>query len=111
MGALTRIREVWRRPGDGRTPVWISELGWATGGGPSYFLTSPAEQAARLTSSFRWVARNRSRFRVAKLIWFSWSDRPGRAGRGWEFYCGLFRIDGTPKPAWTAFRKFTRATR
>lgn len=110
-GELTRIRDVMRRHGDGRTPVWISELGWATGGGPSYFLTSPAEQAARLTSSFRWVARNRGRFRVAKLVWFSWSDRPGPAGRGWEFYCGLFRIDGSPKPSWAAFRKFTRATR
>jgi len=110
-GELTRIRNVMRSRGDGRTPIWISELGWATGGGSPYFSMSPAEQAQRLSSSFRWVARNRKRFGVSRLIWFSWSDRAGPAGRGWEFYCGLFRVNGEPKPAWAAFRKLTRATR
>jgi hypothetical protein len=110
-GELTRIRRVMRRRGDGRTPIWISELGWATGGGSPYFSTTPAGQAKRLTSAFRFVVRNRARFGVSRLIWFSWSDRPGPAGRGWEFYCGLFQVHGEAKPAWAAFRKFTRATR
>jgi hypothetical protein len=59
-GELSRIRQVMRRVGDGRTPVWISELGWATGGGSPYFSMSPADQASRLRSSFRFVVRNRS---------------------------------------------------
>jgi hypothetical protein len=48
---------------------------------------------------------------VSKLVWFSWRDRVGPSDRGWEFYCGLFRLNGEPKPAWAAFRRFTRATR
>ena len=110
-GELTRIRQVMRRRGDGRTPIWISELGWATGGENQYFSTTPAGQARRLTSAFRFVVRNRARFGVSRLIWFSWSDRVGPAGRGWEFYCGLFTTNGQPKPAWAAFRRFTLATR
>jgi hypothetical protein len=110
-GELTRIRAVMRSNGDARTPVWISELGWATGGGNPYFSTTPAGQAAKLKSAFRFVARNRARYRVSRLVWFSWRDRFGPASRGWEFYCGLFDASGNPKPAWTAFRKFTRATR
>ncbi len=110
-GELTRIRTVMRRNGDARTPVWISELGWGTGGGSEYFSTTPAGQAQRLRSAFRFVVRSRARYRVSKLVWFSWRDRPGPSSRGWEFYCGLFRLDGQPKPAWAEFRRFTRATR
>lgn len=109
-GELTRIRRVMRRRGDARTPVWISELGWATGGGSPYFSTTRAGQADRLRATFRFVTRNRARYRVGKLIWFSWRDRTGPSSRGWEFYCGLFGVDGRPKPAWSAFRRFTRAT-
>jgi hypothetical protein len=110
-GELTRIRRVMRSNGDRRTPIWISEIGWATGGGSPYFSMSPAGQAQLLTSAFRYVTRTRKRFGVSRLVWFSWSDRPGRAGRGWEYYCGLFRLNGEAKPSWAAFRKFTRATR
>ena len=46
-GELSRIRCVMRRRGDGRTPVWISELGWATGGDSDYFSTTPAEPGQR----------------------------------------------------------------
>ena len=110
-GELSRIRRVMRRRGDGRTPIWISELGWATGGGSEFFSTTPAGQAKRLGAAFRFVVRNRSRYGVSRLIWFSWRDRVGPTTRGWEFYCGLFRLNGQPKPAWATFRRFTRATR
>ena len=86
-----------RRRGDGRTPVWISELGWATGGGSPYFSTTPAGQAKRLGSAFRFVVRNRNRYRreQARLVQLA---RPrGPSSRGWEFYCGLFRLNGQPE--------------
>jgi hypothetical protein len=110
-GELSRVRRIMRRRGDGRTPVWITELGWGTGGGNQYFSITPAAQASRLRSTFRFVLRNRGRYRVTKLVWFSWRDRAGDSARGWEYYCGLFGVDGSPKPAWAAFRSFTRATR
>ncbi len=109
-GELSRIRSVMRSNGDGRTSVWISELGWATGGDNPYFTHTPAQQAALLKSTFRFVARNRKRYHVSRLVWFSWRDRTGTPPLGWEFYCGLFDTSNNPKPAWSAFRRFTRAT-
>ncbi len=100
-GELSRIRSVMRRNGDGRTSVWISELGWATGGGNPYFSHTPAQQAALLKSAFRFVARNRKRFHVSRLVWFSWRDRTRNDSQplGWEYYCGLFDTSSNPKPA------------
>ena len=67
-----------RRHGDGRTPVWISELGWATGGGNAYFSTTPAGQAARLTLGVPLRGPEPQRATgVSKLVWFSWRDRAG----------------------------------
>jgi len=109
-GELMRIRQVMNRAGDRRSAIWITELGWSTGGANEYFTKTPARQASLLRSSFRLVVKTRKRYRVSRLIWFSWRDRPPSADQGWEFYCGLFDITGQPKPAWTAFRRFTRAT-
>lgn len=110
-GELVRVRRAMRRNGDRRTGLWITEIGWGTGGGNQYFSIPADQQAARLTESFRFLAKNRKRFGVRRVVWFSWRDRPGRADRGWEYYCGLFTLDGQPKPAWASFRRFTRATR
>jgi hypothetical protein len=112
-GELSRIRAVMRNNGDSRTSVWISELGWATGGNNPYFSHTPAQQAALLTSTFRYVARHRKSFHVSRLVWFSWRDRTRADSQplGWEYFCGLFDASNNPKPAWPAFRRFTRATR
>jgi hypothetical protein len=110
-GELSRIRRVMRRNRDRRTPVWITEVGWATGGGNPYFSMTPAEQAERLRSAFRLVVRKRNRYDVRRLIWFSWRDRPAAGREGWAYHCGLFEANGTPKPSYSAFRRFTRATR
>ncbi len=49
-GRAARIRCVMRRNGDGRTPVWITELGWATGGGNEYFSTTPPARPGACSS-------------------------------------------------------------
>ena len=45
----------------------------------------------------------------ARVVQLAGPERP--RSRGWEFYCGLFDTSGNPKPSWSAFRRFTRATR
>jgi hypothetical protein len=110
-GELTRIRTVMRRNGDRRKPIWITELGWATGGGNQYFTMTPQAQAAHLGSAWRYVLRQRRRFGVSRLVWFSFRDRtaPGSEPLPWAFYCGLFYLDGRAKPAWATLRRIARA--
>jgi len=97
------------RRGDRRTPIWVTEVGWATGGLPSPFRTSEAGQAARLNRAFRALIAARGRLRLRRVIVFGLQDRPYRsdATRWWGPRVGLFGIAGHPKPAWRTFVGFT----
>jgi hypothetical protein len=106
--AVREARKIMSRFKDRRTPIWITELGWATGGNPPTPLTvSPQRQASYLRSAFGLMAANRGRFKIAGVIWYSWRDVPGPI---WFFHTGLFTSDFDPKPAWSAFTGLTGGT-
>ncbi len=107
--ALNRVRSYMDRRGDRRTPIWITELGWATSGLRSPFTTDRAGQAALITQTFRALLAARGRLRLQRLIYFSLQDRSyGDAERPtWGARTGLFDRAGAPKPAWRAFVSIT----
>ena len=109
LAKLNGVRAVMDRAGDRRTPIWITELGWATGGRPSPFRTTRAGQAARIDRSFRALIAARGRLRLQRLILFGLQDRTYREheSRWWGPRVGLFDITGRPKPAWQTFVGFT----
>jgi exo-beta-1,3-glucanase (GH17 family) len=103
---VRNVRTQMAQGGDRRKPIWITEVGWATGGATGTFLvTSRAGQAARLRATYRLLLRARRRYRIGMAVWFSWRDRaPGpREGNWWGINTGLFKRNGTPKPAWRAY--------
>lgn len=101
INAVRDTRRIMGRFKDRRAGLWITEVGWATGGNPPTALTvSPQRQAKYLRKTFRLMAANRRRFRIAGVVWFSWRDVPGPI---WFFHTGLFTQDFDPKPAWNAF--------
>lgn len=75
------------RPG---IPIWITEYGNETRPGEPKGVTE-AQQAAYLPQAVR-IARKDPR--VEMFIWFVFRDSPGST---WQ--SGLYRPDGTPKPA------------
>jgi polysaccharide biosynthesis protein PslG len=101
---VPKIREVMLSNGDDR-PIWLTESGWSTSTSrtsdpwsngvseatQALFLRQQAEQVTR----WPWVEVN---------VWFNLLDMGANRE---ELYtnCGLWRVDGTPKPAWTAFRE------
>jgi GH35 family endo-1,4-beta-xylanase len=106
--AVKEARKIMSRFKDRRTPIWITELGWATGGNPPTPLTvSPQRQASYLRKAFGIMAANRGRLRIAGVVWYSWRDVPGPI---WFFHTGLFTSDFDPKPAWAAFTGLTGGT-
>ena len=100
-------RTLMSRFGDAEKPIWITEIGWASGGDPSSITVGTARQAEYLTQTFQLAAANRTRLRIAGVIWYSLSDLPGST---WVSHSGLFTIDDSPKPSWDALVQLTGGT-
>jgi hypothetical protein len=106
--AVGETRELMAGFGDAEKPIWVTEIGWATDGFPSGLTTTPEGQAQYLSESFALLAESRERLGIAGVIWYSLTDVAG--GDLWLNHCGLFTIDGTPKPSWEAFVELTGGT-
>jgi hypothetical protein len=104
------VRDVMVRNGDGRKPIWISEMGWNSvpEGIPANFgRVTEAEQAKYTVEAFQrqqaewpWVGVN--------TVWFF--KRPGDSERGesW-YYFRMMEPDFSPLPVWTAVSEYAAA--
>jgi hypothetical protein len=110
LGVIKRTRAIMRRYRD-RASIWVTEIGWATGGrvsrGTRKFKTSRRGQARRLSRSYRLLLRGRRHYGIGMGVWFAWRDRSPDAGERnwWAINTGLFTGAGQPKPAWRAYAK------
>jgi hypothetical protein len=102
------MRKLMSNFGDGRTPIWVTEVGWASAGTPSQFTVSPTQQASYLSETFRELAKSRKRLRLAGAIWFSFRDG---LGAWWGDNTGLVTDSLSPKPSFYAFTSLTGAAK
>jgi hypothetical protein len=102
------MRKVMVARGDGEKSIWMTELGWSTATSPcergAWAGRKPAgvpeaDQAANLTEAYRCLAHYPY---VESGLWFNLHDTTGNIPE-LDHY-GLLRRDGTPKPAFGAFR-------
>ena len=67
---------VRRRTGDGRLPVWITELSFPAAKGkvdePRGLETTQAGQAKRLREAVLRLAAARKRLRIQRVFWYAW---------------------------------------
>lgn len=105
--ALKEARKIMRRFRDAGKPLWITEIGWATGGQKTPLTVTRRRQASYLRQSFKLLAANRGRLNIAGVVWYSFMDVPGNI---WVGHTGLFNLDGSPKPSWNAFVRLTGGT-
>jgi len=104
-------RAVMRNAGDTAKPLLLSEVGVASGGDqPSSFVLGPTGQASFLADAFSLLLKNRHRWHIAGVDWFTWQDADSL-----DPYCsfcqgaGLFDVEGRPKPSWTAYKRAVAA--
>ena len=95
-------RDAMRKNGDSRSPIWVTEVGWATGGPQYRFVTDEPGQAARLRDLYMALG-TRADLGVRGIIWHFWRDGVPPPDI-WATYTGLLRHDGTPKPSYFAYR-------
>jgi Beta-galactosidase len=94
------VRELRRAGDDAR--VFVTELGWASGG-PAGFAMVVGEQgqAALVRRTLPLLWRLRDRLRLDGLVYYDGRDAPAGGGTRdqWGLHTGLLRADGSPKPA------------
>ena len=100
LGYIRAMRRTMVHFKDRRKPVWVTEIGWATGGLRTPLTVGSQRQAAYVRRTFGLLARNRKRLKIAGVIWYSWRDLPGGI---WFNHTGLFSEGSKAKPAWKAF--------
>lgn len=93
---------------DPDTPIWITEIGWGSGGevdrGNHPLVTSEGRQASLLTRSFEGLTAAAEQLRLGAILWYSFRDlRPFDSPGTWDSHAGLFSQSGRKKPAWDAF--------
>jgi hypothetical protein len=90
-----------------RTPLWVTEFGWASGGPASRFTTDEQGQAERVREGVRLLTSRREGLNLAGIVYYDWRDRPPSADQS-EFFglhTGLLRLDGSAKPALAALSR------
>ena len=101
-------RDEIRRAGDSKTALWITEIGWASGGQPNPLNRGRKGQAQRLTEAYRFFLSKRRAWNIPGVTWYSWRDGNHPGACEWCPFSGLFPEGSlTPKPALRAFTKFT----
>ena len=103
---LHRVRRNMNRHRDKRARLWITEIGWGTGGPPHRYNVGMAGQASRIGSSFRLLAKLRRKLRLRGVVYYSWRDHqpyPPNYNDMWGLHTGLLDVTGHPKPAYSAF--------
>lgn len=93
--------------------IWVTEIGWASGGPASPFTVGERRQARLIRRMLERLGRARARLGIRGVVYFNWRDSRPFAGGG-EFFglhTGLLRLNGTAKPALSAYARGARSLR
>jgi Glycosyl hydrolase catalytic core len=108
-------RKKLKKAGDGKVPIFITELGWGSAGTKGFeLIKSRAGQKKLLRKSFNLLLDRRGKWKIRRLMWFAWRD-PGTASDSagavcsWCASAGLLEQDEDPKPSFDQYRRFTGA--
>ena len=109
---LGKARAIMRYFRD-RSKIWITELGWGTGGPRYRFRVSRARQATLLGQAMRKLESNRFKLGLSGFIHYMWQDAPpyGETPDFWGLHTGLHDKQGREKPSYRVFRRLGQRLR
>lgn len=104
--AVAEARRLMARNGD-RRPIWVTEIGWASGGPPSSFTVGARGQARRVSAAITGLAGQARRLGLRGFVYATWRDGTVYEGGSdfWGLHTGLMPVRGAPKPAYYAFER------
>ena len=88
------------------SPIWATELGWASGGAPSPFTVDESRQAEHIWDVLHLLTSRRLDLGLRGVVVYTWHDLTQGTGGAeqWPQHAGLLRLDDSRKPAYAAFR-------
>jgi hypothetical protein len=96
------VRRIMSQAGDGAKPLFVTELGVSSAGGSAFDLGLQG-QAEFLRGGLDRLAKERTRWHIGGVFWFTWDDSSGESpGCPFCANAGLFGLHGEPKPAMSA---------
>jgi hypothetical protein len=109
---LKGIRAEIRRHRD-NARIWITEIGWATGGPDKKYTPGPAGQARRIHQTFSLAKKQRRSLGIRGLVYYMWQDALPYAGFKdfWGLHTGLLDLEGREKPGMKPFKHYARKLR
>ena len=102
LNSVLEARKIMSRFKDKRKPIWLTEVGWATGGQKTPLTVSRKKQAKYLSQLYKLMRQNRGRHKIGGVLWYSVRDLPGSI---WFNNTGLFTTGGSAKPGWAAYAR------
>lgn len=102
---IANLRRIMRVHNDAATPLYVTELGWGSNSFESRWERGLYGQARELDRAFSMLARQRRRWRIGGVWWFSWADATGACQ-----FCdsaGLLTGAREAKPSWYRFNAWT----
>lgn len=109
--AVRGARAVATSNGDGAVRIWITEVGWASGGPGSSFTVSPERQGQLVAGLLRRAAAEARQLKLRGVVYYSWRDVPPYPGGKdfWGLHTGMVNRDNSVKPALAAFATAAKA--
>ena len=110
MAQMDAARKVVDNAGDRNAGMWVTEIGWASGGPADEPYNKGAKGQAKMLKSVLGKMKHRAgRYRLHGILWYSWRDKAGGDQIcAWCGNAGLRELDGSAKPAWKAFSKLAK---
>lgn len=110
IASLEQTREALDAARDRKAGIWVTEMGWASGGPRTNpYVKGRRGQARLLKEALQAVAKRQRALRLRGVYWYSWRDLSGgKEICDWCGKSGLRARDGSAKPAWRAFSRVAR---
>jgi hypothetical protein len=113
--ATKLFRRALRARGDGRKPIYLTEISWPASKGRTPKVKYLAHEtsrsmASKLAGAYTQLAKNSRSLRLERVYWFTWASRYGRGGSVFN-YAGLLQYrngEFKPQPALAAFQRVSR---
>ena len=110
LAQLDTTRRVANAAGDRAAGIWVTEVGWASGGpADEPDVKGKKGQARILAQALGKMKHRSSRYKLRGVFWYSWRDKEGGEKIcDWCGNAGLRELNGSAKPSWKAFTRLAK---